>query len=365
MHIIICLVLFNWVSFFKKKDTPSFIFKIFSDKENDNQVINHHPRQRSEQSDRFKITNTSSNIASSEKQSLHPTPALKKQRSEQSDRFKITNTSSNIASSEKQSLHPTPALKKQRSEQSDRFKITNTSSNIASSEKQSLHPTPALKKQRSEQSDRFKITNTSSNIASSEKQSLHPTPALKKQRSEQSDRFKITNTSSNIASSEKQSLHPTPALKKQRSTTAKKLLAHPPLHNTNIHSSDSNKLEILLNNILISNDKYIQNNKNFQSLFIKKNNAVEIRNNEINLYKNLIIQSIQQKFYNVTDYSGKKCDLKIQLDPNGKVISVTSISGDWMLSKAATIAVQLANFPKPPNVYVYNVFKNIILSFTP
>nr|WP_320411718.1 cell envelope integrity protein TolA [Blochmannia endosymbiont of Camponotus modoc] len=186
----------------------------------------------------------------------------------------------------------------------------------------------------------------------------------KKKNQDQSNRFKITETQPPLSGP---TLPNTPK-KKNQNTVEKNILIHDTL---NYQSHDSNELSNLLNT-LINKKKSIENNKEFQlNLTTKKNDNENnisneiIKNNEINIYKRMIIESIQQKFYNFSHYVGKQCNLRIKLAPDGTLLSVTAISGDYDLCQAAIIAAKLAKIPKPPNSDVYEIFKNTILNFSP
>ncbi|URJ28947.1 cell envelope integrity protein TolA [Blochmannia endosymbiont of Camponotus sp. C-046] len=184
---------------------------------------------------------------------------------------------------------------------------------------------------------------------------------------DQTDRFKITETQRPLAGT---TLSNPPAKKKNQNTIEKKLLIHDEL---NYHPShESNELDNLLN-ALINQEKSTKKNNKTSTLNIttKKNNNENnisheiIKNNEINTYKCMISESIQKKFYNSSHYTGKQCNLHIQLAPDGTLLSVTAISGDYELCQAAIIAAKLAKIPKPPNLGIYEIFKNTILNFSP
>ncbi|URJ30294.1 cell envelope integrity protein TolA [Blochmannia endosymbiont of Camponotus sp.] len=188
----------------------------------------------------------------------------------------------------------------------------------------------------------------------------------KKKNQDQSNLFKITETQRPL---EGRTINNIPEKKKnQHTTSTKNTLVHNEPNNI-LH--DSNVLNNLLNT-LINKQNSVKNNEKIKLNFIiKKNNnhgditSNIIKNNEINTYKRMISESIQKKFYNASNYAGKKCDLRIKLAPDGTLLSITAISGDISLCQAATIAAKSAKIPKPPNTDVYEVFKNIILNFSP
>lgn len=86
---------------------------------------------------------------------------------------------------------------------------------------------------------------------------------------------------------------------------------------------------------------------------------------EIDAYKIQVSQAISKKFYDASSYRGRVCDLRIKLELNGLLISVTAVGGDQALCQAAISAVKLATIPRPPNPQIYDVFKNIMLRFSP
>lgn len=86
---------------------------------------------------------------------------------------------------------------------------------------------------------------------------------------------------------------------------------------------------------------------------------------EIDAYKAQVSRAISDKFYDSSSYSGRTCDLRIKLAPDGLLISVTAVGGDPALCQAAVSAAKLATIPRPPSPQVYEVFKNATLGFSP
>ncbi|MFT4464640.1 MAG: cell envelope integrity protein TolA [Sodalis sp. (in: enterobacteria)] len=86
---------------------------------------------------------------------------------------------------------------------------------------------------------------------------------------------------------------------------------------------------------------------------------------EIDAYKAQVSRAISNKFYDASSYSGRTCDLRIKLAPDGLLISVTAVGGDPALCQAAVSAAKLATIPRPPSPQVYEVFKNATLGFSP
>ncbi|URJ31484.1 cell envelope integrity protein TolA [Blochmannia endosymbiont of Camponotus sp.] len=218
------------------------------------------------------------------------------------------------------------------------------------------------KKKNQDQSNRLKITETQRPLEGRTINNI----TEKKKNQDQSNLFKITETQRPL---EGRTINNIPEKKKnQHTTSTKNTLVHNEPNNI-LH--DSNVLNNLLNT-LINKQNSVKNNEKIKLNFIiKKNNnhgditSNIIKNNEINTYKRMISESIQKKFYNASNYAGKKCDLRIKLAPDGTLLSITAISGDISLCQAATIATKSAKIPKPPNTDVYEVFKNIILNFSP
>lgn len=86
---------------------------------------------------------------------------------------------------------------------------------------------------------------------------------------------------------------------------------------------------------------------------------------DINSYMGQIQDAIQSKFYNPSSFTGKTCDLRIKLAPDGLLISVQEVGSDPALCQAAVSAAKLAQIPKPPSAAVYQYFKNFTLGFKP
>ena len=71
------------------------------------------------------------------------------------------------------------------------------------------------------------------------------------------------------------------------------------------------------------------------------------------------------KFYTDPSYTGKTCDLRIKLAPDGLLLDVKAEGGDPALCQAALSAARQARYPKPPSEAVYQVFKNAPVVFQP
>lgn len=91
----------------------------------------------------------------------------------------------------------------------------------------------------------------------------------------------------------------------------------------------------------------------------------DINGYDIDGYMGQIQGVIQSKFYDPGSFSGKTCDLRIKLAPDGLLISMHEVGGDPALCQAAVSAAKLAKMPKPPNNAVYQHFKNFTLGFKP
>ncbi|NIG98507.1 MAG: cell envelope integrity protein TolA [Serratia symbiotica] len=94
-------------------------------------------------------------------------------------------------------------------------------------------------------------------------------------------------------------------------------------------------------------------------------NATGASGADINGYMGQIQGTIQSKFYDPGSFTGKTCDLRIKLAPDGLLISVQEVVGDPALCQAAVSAAKLAQMPKPPSDAVYQHFKNFTLGFKP
>ncbi|AIN46999.1 TolA protein, transmembrane link with the outer membrane lipoprotein, Pal [Candidatus Palibaumannia cicadellinicola] len=86
---------------------------------------------------------------------------------------------------------------------------------------------------------------------------------------------------------------------------------------------------------------------------------------DINAYKTMVSQAISKKFYDTGRFSGKTCDLHINLASDGMLISITTSKGDPELCQAAVLAAKLARLPKPPTMQVYERVKTATIVFSP
>ncbi|AKC59906.1 cell envelope integrity TolA C-terminal domain-containing protein [Blochmannia endosymbiont of Polyrhachis (Hedomyrma) turneri] len=139
------------------------------------------------------------------------------------------------------------------------------------------------------------------------------------------------------------------------------------LPNTKKITNESN-LNYLLNKFINNNENLLQlKNINIKSINNTKFYEQEYQSklDAINLYKIMITQSIINKFYNNTNFSGKQCTLHITLEDNDTTNIIKSFEGNFELCQAAISAVKLAEIPKPPDSEIGEIFKNITLNFTP
>jgi colicin import membrane protein len=86
---------------------------------------------------------------------------------------------------------------------------------------------------------------------------------------------------------------------------------------------------------------------------------------DISGYGDQVKAAIQQKFYEDPAFSGKTCTLRMNLAPDGLLISVSSEGGDPALCQAAIAAAKSAKIPRPPSQAVYEAFKDASLVFKP
>ena len=82
-------------------------------------------------------------------------------------------------------------------------------------------------------------------------------------------------------------------------------------------------------------------------------------------YGSQIKAAIESRFYDASSYAGKTCSLRVKMNPDGSLISVSAEGGDPALCQAALAAARQAKFPKPPSEAVYEVFKNAPIDFKP
>lgn len=82
-------------------------------------------------------------------------------------------------------------------------------------------------------------------------------------------------------------------------------------------------------------------------------------NADVENYASKIKAAIQSKFYDSDTYRGRTCELKLQIAPDGLLVSITpknNASNDPALCSAAIRAANLATLPRPP-ADVYEAFK--------
>ncbi len=91
----------------------------------------------------------------------------------------------------------------------------------------------------------------------------------------------------------------------------------------------------------------------------KENKKNKVLSSELINYSAKIKAAIESKFYDANIYQGKICELKINLDENGTLISIfakNNILNDKSLCDAAIRATKTARIPKPPNRSIYDLF---------
>ncbi|CAK8736529.1 Tol-Pal system protein TolA [Sodalis praecaptivus] len=86
---------------------------------------------------------------------------------------------------------------------------------------------------------------------------------------------------------------------------------------------------------------------------------------EVAAYIAKIQAAVQNKLYDYNNYSGKTCDIRFKLAPDGLLISVNAVGGDPALCQAAISAAKLANIPRPPSKQVYEAAKEGVITFKP
>ncbi|ECD7244688.1 cell envelope integrity protein TolA [Salmonella enterica] len=84
---------------------------------------------------------------------------------------------------------------------------------------------------------------------------------------------------------------------------------------------------------------------------------------EIRKYALQIRSAIESNFYDIDQYTGKQCVLRIRMAPDGVILNIKSEGGDPALCRAAMKAARKAEWPRPPSPAVYNVFKKAVLDF--
>ncbi|EDW4373886.1 cell envelope integrity protein TolA [Salmonella enterica subsp. diarizonae] len=84
---------------------------------------------------------------------------------------------------------------------------------------------------------------------------------------------------------------------------------------------------------------------------------------DIRRYALQIRSAIESNFYDIDQYTGKQCVLRIRMAPDGVILNIKSEGGDPALCRAAMKAARKAEWPRPPSPAVYNVFKTAVLDF--
>lgn len=87
---------------------------------------------------------------------------------------------------------------------------------------------------------------------------------------------------------------------------------------------------------------------------------------EVNRYSAIYTQMIQQNLLIDESYVGKSCRVKIRLASSGLLLSVTTLSGDAQVCRAAKTAVTKVNvFPMPKDADIASQLTNINLTVQP
>ncbi|HBM0098205.1 TPA: cell envelope integrity protein TolA [Salmonella enterica subsp. enterica serovar Blitta] len=84
---------------------------------------------------------------------------------------------------------------------------------------------------------------------------------------------------------------------------------------------------------------------------------------EIRKYALQIKYAIESNFYDIDQYTGKQCVLRIQMAPDGVILSIKSDGGDPALCRAAMKVAKKTKLPSPPSPAIYDVFKKAVLDF--
>lgn len=102
------------------------------------------------------------------------------------------------------------------------------------------------------------------------------------------------------------------------------------------------------------------------ALAIKKNQKDREKQSEVNREvlqsANSLRDAVAQRMNNATDFSGKKCSIKVWLSQKGEVLSAKDESGDAGFCSAALQATKGVKI-NPMNDDVYNVLRNVTLDF--
>lgn len=158
-----------------------------------------------------------------------------------------------------------------------------------------------------------------------------------------------------------------------------------------IDKNFSNKIKsqnqtLKINNTQINQKKNIQNKLKNNFLSKKSTNIIDntienlnntVHNNhvaydhnytlssEIETYKEAVKQSIKNKLYDYNTFTGKVCELNLEIYSSGSIKSIHMIRGDESLCYAAITSAKLARIPPAPNLEIYKIAKKITLRFAP
>ena len=84
----------------------------------------------------------------------------------------------------------------------------------------------------------------------------------------------------------------------------------------------------------------------------------------IDRYNGQVKAAIEQKFIDPQLYKGKTCELKVNIAPDGLLISAKAVGGDPVLCQVALRAANTAKLPKPPKD-IYEEVKSPLIEFKP
>ncbi|HDF2342274.1 TPA: hypothetical protein PC598_001848 [Morganella morganii] len=78
-----------------------------------------------------------------------------------------------------------------------------------------------------------------------------------------------------------------------------------------------------------------------------------------------IRSAVQSKFYNYDEFSGRKCSIKIRIAKDGRIESISDITGDPGLCDAVKKVMDNVTLPRPDSDDIWLQTNNVILRFEP
>lgn len=125
---------------------------------------------------------------------------------------------------------------------------------------------------------------------------------------------------------------------------------------------------VLSMNVCVQADSVVKpfasGSKSADTFVSDKSKTAPASGEKIRKYALQIKAAIQSNFYDINQYAGKQCVLRIHIAPDGRILDIKSDGGDPSLCRAAMSAAKKTALPPPPPD-IYSVFKKAVLAFQP